>query len=51
MTAAERFKARFADAMERVCVLEEQLEAALARVAELEPQEDEPAARPPRDGP
>lgn len=36
MTAAERFKARFADLVERVCVLEEQLEAALAKVAELE---------------
>lgn len=36
MTATERFKALFANAMERVCVLEEQLEQAHARIAELE---------------
>lgn len=36
MTAAERFKALYANAIERVCVLEEQLEQALARIAELE---------------
>ncbi len=35
-TAVERFKALLADALERVCVLEEQLEQAQARVAELE---------------
>lgn len=37
-SATERFKARLANAIERVCVLEEQLEIALARVAELEDQ-------------
>lgn len=35
-TATERFKRLLADALERVCVLEEQLELAQARVAELE---------------
>lgn len=47
MTAAERFKARFADAIERVCVLEEQLEQAHERIAELEaeqPEREEPDA-------
>lgn len=38
MTATERFKMRLADAIERVCVLEEQLEQAQARIAELEAQ-------------
>lgn len=41
MTAAERFKALLANALERVCVLEEQLEAAQARIAELEQQHEE----------
>lgn len=36
MTATDRFKALFANAIERVCVLEEQLEVAQARIAELE---------------
>jgi hypothetical protein len=36
MTAIERFKALYANAVERVCVLEEQLERAQARIAELE---------------
>lgn len=36
VTATERFKALLANALERVCVLEEQLELAQARVAELE---------------
>jgi hypothetical protein len=36
VTAAERFKARMADAIERICVLEEALEQAQARIAELE---------------
>lgn len=36
MSAAERFKALYANAVERVCVLEEQLEAAQARIAQLE---------------
>lgn len=40
MTAADRFKALFANAVERVCVLEEQLEAAQARVAELEAEKE-----------
>lgn len=35
-SAAERFKTLYANAVERVCVLEEQLEAAQARIAELE---------------
>jgi hypothetical protein len=35
-TAAGRFKRRFADAVERLCVVEEMLESAQARVAELE---------------
>lgn len=43
MTATERFKALLANALERVCVLEEQLELAQARIAELEtpPAEEE----------
>lgn len=36
MTATERFKKRFSDLVERVCVLEEQLEQAQARIVELE---------------
>lgn len=36
MTATERFKRLFADAVERICVLEEQLELAQGRVDELE---------------
>ena len=36
MSATERFKRLLADALERVCVLEEQLELAQARLAELE---------------
>jgi hypothetical protein len=36
VTAAERFKALYADAVERVCVLEEKLETARARISELE---------------
>lgn len=35
-TAIERFKAHVANAIERICVLEEQLELAHARIAELE---------------
>lgn len=42
MTATERYKMLLANALERVCVLEEQLEAAQARIAELEPQPEEP---------
>jgi hypothetical protein len=42
MTAAERFKALLANALERVCVLEELLEQAQARVAELEAERKEP---------
>lgn len=41
-TATERFKALFADMVERVCVLEAELEQARARIAELE---EEAAAR------
>ena len=46
MTATERFKALFANAVERVCVLEEQLEQAQARIVELESEaeKDTPAA-------
>lgn len=40
MTAVDRFKRLLADALERVCVLEEQLEAAQARTAELEAERD-----------
>lgn len=36
MTATERFKTLLVNALERVCVLEEQLEAAQARLTELE---------------
>lgn len=36
VTAKERFKAMLANALERLCVLEEQLEQAQARIAELE---------------
>ena len=36
MTASDRFKALFLNAIERVCALEEQLEAAQARIKELE---------------
>lgn len=36
MTAVERFKMLLANALERVCVLEEQLEQAQQRLAELE---------------
>lgn len=35
-TAIERFKAYVANAIERICVLEEQLELAHERIAELE---------------
>lgn len=35
-SATDRFKAMFANAVERICVLEEQLEQARARIAELE---------------
>jgi hypothetical protein len=35
-TATERFKALLANALERVCVLEEELETARARISELE---------------
>jgi hypothetical protein len=38
VTATERFKMLLATALERVCVLEEQLETAQARLAELEAQ-------------
>lgn len=41
MTATERFKALFANTVERVCVLEEQLEIAQARIAELEAKAEE----------
>lgn len=40
MTATDRFKKLLADALERVCVLEEQLEQATARIAELEQEHD-----------
>lgn len=36
VTATERFKMLLASALERVCVLEEQLELAQQRIAELE---------------
>ena len=36
MSATERFKRLLADALERVCVLEAELELAQARIAELE---------------
>jgi hypothetical protein len=36
MTATERFKALLANALERVCVLEAELEQTQARLAELE---------------
>ena len=36
MTATERFKALLANALERVCVLEAELEQAQARLAELD---------------
>jgi hypothetical protein len=36
VTATERFKKLYADAIERVCVLEEQLESARERIVELE---------------
>jgi hypothetical protein len=42
VTATERFKALFANAIEQVCVLQEQLELAQDRIAELE------AAAPPK---
>jgi hypothetical protein len=45
MTATEKFKALFANAIERVCVLEEQLEKAQARVAELEVEASSSAGR------
>lgn len=35
MTATERFKALFANAIERICVLEAELEQAQAHLAEL----------------
>jgi hypothetical protein len=41
VTAAERFKWVAVNAIERVCLLEEQLEAALKRIAELEAAEPE----------
>lgn len=41
MTATERFKTLFANAIERVCVLEAELEQAQARIAELEATEGE----------
>lgn len=36
LTATERFKALFANAIERICVLEAELEATQARLAALE---------------
>jgi hypothetical protein len=36
ITATERYKMLLANALERVCVLEEQLEKALMRIEELE---------------
>ena len=42
MNATERFKALFANAIERVCILEEQLEQAQLRIKELEAQLPEP---------
>lgn len=42
MTAIERFKMLLANAFERVCILEEQLEKAQARIKELEEQTGEP---------
>ena len=46
VTATERFKQLLANALERVCVLEEQLEWAQARIAELEAQQNgKPAER------
>lgn len=41
MTAGERLKARFADVIERLCIVEEQLEQALAENAALKEQLDE----------
>jgi hypothetical protein len=46
MTATERYKMLLANALERVCVLEEQLELAQARIAESEAERD---GRPTRD--
>lgn len=46
MTATERFKALLANALERVCVLEEQLELAQARITELEEQPDRAEEQP-----
>ena len=43
VSAIERFKALLANALERVCVLEEQLELAQQRIAELEAQRLEEA--------
>jgi hypothetical protein len=47
-TATERFKALLANALEHVCVLEEQLELAQARISELEAvdSDDDAAAEP-----
>lgn len=46
-SATERFKYLLANALERVCVLEEQLEIALARIAELESEEPGKKPQPP----
>ena len=46
-TATERYKMLLATAFERVCVLEEQLEEAQARIAELEAEpKSKPKAKP-----
>ena len=41
MSATERFKALYVNAVERICVLEEQLELAQQRIAELEAEQAE----------
>ena len=41
LTAVDRFKILLANALERVCVLEEQLEQAQQRIQELEKGEDD----------
>jgi hypothetical protein len=46
LTATERFKAMFANAVERCCVLEAALEQAQTRIAELEGQIAEKEAAP-----
>lgn len=44
MTATERYKTLFANAIERICVLEEQLELAQEQIAELDQTDPEERA-------